>query len=45
LVGELDVLRVECPTCGRHGCYHVSRLLDELGPGYRFDRLAVSAHR
>jgi hypothetical protein len=25
LVGKLIVLRVECPTCGRHGRYHVAR--------------------
>jgi hypothetical protein len=31
LVGKLDVLRVECPTCGRQGRYHVARLL-EPGP-------------
>jgi hypothetical protein len=35
LVGKLDVLRVECPTCGRQGRYHVARLLEELGLGYR----------
>jgi hypothetical protein len=35
LVGKLDVLRVECPTCGRHGRYPVARLLADLGPGYR----------
>jgi hypothetical protein len=35
LVGKLDVLRVECPTCGRQGRYHVARLLEELGSGYR----------
>jgi hypothetical protein len=35
LVGKLDVLRVECATCGRQGRYHVARLLDELGSGYR----------
>jgi hypothetical protein len=35
LVGKLDVLRVECPTCSRQGRYHVARLLEELGPGYR----------
>jgi hypothetical protein len=35
LVGKLIVLRVECPTCGRHSRYHVMRLLDELGPEYR----------
>jgi hypothetical protein len=32
LVGKLDVLRVECPTCGRQGRYHVARLLEELAP-------------
>jgi hypothetical protein len=35
LVGKLDVLRVECPTCGRQGRYHVARLLEESGPRYR----------
>jgi hypothetical protein len=35
LVGKLIVLRIECPTCGRQGRYHVARLLEELGPGYR----------
>jgi hypothetical protein len=33
LVGKLDVLRLECPTCGRQGRYHVARLLAELGAG------------
>jgi hypothetical protein len=31
LVGSLDVLRIECPTCGRQGRYHVARLVEELG--------------
>jgi hypothetical protein len=35
LVGKLQLLRIECPTCGRQGRYHVARLLDELGPDYR----------
>jgi hypothetical protein len=35
LVGKLEVLRVECPTCGRQGRYHVARLVAELGPKYR----------
>jgi len=35
LVGKLEVIRVECPTCGRQGRYHVARLLKELGPDYR----------
>jgi hypothetical protein len=35
LVGKLDVLRVECPTCGRQGRYHVARFLEELGAGAR----------
>jgi hypothetical protein len=35
LVGSLDVLRVECPTCGRQGRYRVARLIEELGPWYR----------
>jgi hypothetical protein len=35
LVGKLLVLRIECPTCGRHGRYHVVRLFEEFGPSYR----------
>ena len=35
LVGKLEVIRVECPTCGRQRRYHVARLLKELGPDYR----------
>ena len=35
LVGKLDVLRIECPTCGRQGRYHVARLLEEFGAAYR----------
>jgi hypothetical protein len=35
LIGKLDVLRLECPTCGRQGRYHAARLLEEPGPGYR----------
>jgi hypothetical protein len=31
LVGKLDVLRIECRTCGQQGRYHVARLLSELG--------------
>jgi hypothetical protein len=34
VVGKLLVLRVECPTCGRQGRYHVARLLAEFGPPY-----------
>jgi hypothetical protein len=34
-VGRLDVSRLECPTCGRFGCYHVAKLVDQLGAGYR----------
>jgi hypothetical protein len=34
LVGMLDILRVECPTCNRNGRYHVARLVAELGPDY-----------
>jgi hypothetical protein len=35
LVGRPAVLRIECPTRGRHGRYHVAPLLEELGPRYR----------
>jgi hypothetical protein len=35
LVGKLEMLRLECPTCGRQGRYHVARLLEELGPAAR----------
>jgi hypothetical protein len=34
-VCKLDVLRLECPTCGRQGRYHVARLLEQLGLGAR----------
>jgi hypothetical protein len=34
LVGKLDVLWIECPTCGRQGRYHVARLIAELEPAY-----------
>jgi len=30
----LEVLCVECPTCGRQGSYHVARFFAELGPDY-----------
>jgi len=35
LVGKLDVLRVECSTCGRQGRYHVAPLFKALGPAAR----------
>ncbi len=35
LVGKLDVLRVECPMCDRHGRYQVERLIAERGPSAR----------
>ena len=35
LVGMLDVLRIECPTCNRTGRYNVERLVAEVGPDYR----------
>ena len=35
LVGKLDVPRVECPTCGRQGRYHVARLIEEFGAAAR----------
>ena len=35
LVGSLDVLRIECATCGRQGRYRIAGLLEELGPGAR----------
>ena len=31
LVGELDVLRIECPTCDWQGRYQVAHLLVERG--------------
>jgi hypothetical protein len=39
LVGKLDMLRVECPTCGRRGGYRVARLVEEFGPAYRLTDL------
>jgi len=35
LVGKLDALRIECPDCKRSGRYHVAKLVEEHGPGYR----------
>jgi hypothetical protein len=35
LVGRLDLLRVECWQCRRFGRYHVAKLVEEHGPGYR----------
>jgi hypothetical protein len=35
VVGRLDVLRLECRTCGRCGRYQVAKLVEELGPRYR----------
>jgi hypothetical protein len=32
LIGMREVLRLECPTCGRQGRYRVARLLAEHGP-------------
>jgi hypothetical protein len=31
LAGKLELLRVECKTCGRAGQYRVLRLIKELG--------------
>ena len=31
LVGKLDVLNVECDTCGRRGLYHLDRLIERHG--------------
>ena len=31
LIGKLDILRVECPKCGRAGQYRVDRLVREIG--------------
>jgi hypothetical protein len=31
LIGKLDILRVECPKCGRAGQYRVDRLIREIG--------------
>ena len=35
LIGMLDVLRVECPRCDRHGRYHVASMVAELGADFR----------
>ena len=32
LIGKLDVLRVECPKCGRAGRYHLAALIRRLRP-------------
>jgi hypothetical protein len=33
IAGRLEMLRVECPKCGRAGQYRVMRLMKECGPG------------
>ena len=35
LIGKLEVLRVECSTCGRSGWYRVDQLFVALGPATR----------
>ena len=35
LVGKLEMLRIECPTCGRQGSYRVARLVAVSGPRAR----------
>jgi len=35
LVGMLDVLRIECSRCDRHGRYPLLRLVADLGTDYR----------
>jgi len=35
LIGKLEVLRVECPRCGRSGWYRVDQLFVALGPAMR----------
>jgi hypothetical protein len=41
LIGQLDVLRVECEKCGRSGRYRVDRLVQQLGRDGKANRLAV----
>jgi hypothetical protein len=31
LVGELDLLNIECDKCGRRGRYHLHRLIEHYG--------------
>ena len=31
LVGELEVLNIECDKCGRRGRYHLQRLIERYG--------------
>jgi len=33
LIGKLDVLRIECPKCGRSGRYRLADLLMRYGRG------------
>jgi hypothetical protein len=40
LVGKLDVLRIECLTCGRQGRYHVAPARG-VRPRLPIDRLAI----
>jgi hypothetical protein len=34
LVERLVVLRVECRSCNRFGCYNLAKLIERHGPGY-----------
>jgi hypothetical protein len=41
LVGKLDMLRIECDQCDRHGRYSVTKLVAKYGPDAKLTALIV----
>jgi hypothetical protein len=38
IVGKLEILRIECPVCGRRGQYRVDRLVERYGLNEKINR-------
>lgn len=41
LIGKLDVLRIECPKCGRSGRYRLADLITRYGPNAKLFAFAA----